>query len=231
MSTAFPDRPEGPQAPAINSPLRHTRSLAETRRGEGVNRPNESNPSSVLDVRDLSVSYRTTKAVDHVSFHIERGEIFGLLGPNGAGKTSTLSAIEGLLTPHSGSAVRRRRQHQPTARSGEVQDGRATPGDELPSPAQRQADRSTLRGSLRRGYVEPADKPGALNESDWDTKRSSSSSTCPVVNNSDSRSSSPSSTIQYSCCSTSPLPVLIPNRAASSGHAWSSCGTRVAASC
>lgn len=56
----------------------------------------------VLDVRDLSVTYRTTKAVDHVSLHIERGEIFGLLGPNGAGKTSTLSAIEGLLTPHSG---------------------------------------------------------------------------------------------------------------------------------
>ena len=34
-----------------------------------------------------------------------RGEIFGLLGPNGAGKTSTLSAIEGLLKPQSGSIV------------------------------------------------------------------------------------------------------------------------------
>lgn len=60
---------------------------------------------AVLDVRDLSVSYRTTKAVDNVSLHINRGEIFGLLGPNGAGKTSTLSAIEGLIKPKSGTVL------------------------------------------------------------------------------------------------------------------------------
>jgi ABC-2 type transport system ATP-binding protein len=59
----------------------------------------------VLDVRDLSVSYRTTKAVDRVSLHINRGEIFGLLGPNGAGKTSTLSAVECLLKPDSGTVL------------------------------------------------------------------------------------------------------------------------------
>ncbi|MGH9170864.1 MAG: ABC transporter ATP-binding protein [Acidimicrobiales bacterium] len=60
---------------------------------------------AVLEVRDLSVSYGTTKAVDDVSLHINRGEIFGLLGPNGAGKTSTLSAIEGLLKPQSGQVL------------------------------------------------------------------------------------------------------------------------------
>jgi ABC-2 type transport system ATP-binding protein len=60
---------------------------------------------AILDVRDLSVSYRSTKAVDRVSLHINRGEIFGLLGPNGAGKTSTLSAIEGLLKPESGTVL------------------------------------------------------------------------------------------------------------------------------
>jgi ABC-2 type transport system ATP-binding protein len=37
-----------------------------------------------------------------VSFDVRAGEIFGLLGPNGAGKTSTLSAVEGLIKPHSG---------------------------------------------------------------------------------------------------------------------------------
>jgi ABC-2 type transport system ATP-binding protein len=62
-------------------------------------------PDVVLDVRELSVSYRHTKAVDGVSLHIDRGEIFGLLGPNGAGKTSTLSAIEGLLKPESGTVL------------------------------------------------------------------------------------------------------------------------------
>ncbi len=56
----------------------------------------------ILEVRDLSVVYGTKTAVDGVSLQMTRGEIFGLLGPNGAGKTSTLSAVEGLITPRSG---------------------------------------------------------------------------------------------------------------------------------
>jgi ABC-2 type transport system ATP-binding protein len=73
-----------------------------------------------LDVRDLSVSYRTTKAVDNVNLHINRREIFGLLGPNGAGKTSTLSAIEGLVKPDTGMVLVDGvdvRQHPARARS------------------------------------------------------------------------------------------------------------------
>jgi ABC-2 type transport system ATP-binding protein len=64
-----------------------------------------SQPDAVLAVRDLAVSYRSTRAVDGVSLHIDRSEIFGLLGPNGAGKTSTLSAIEGLLRPDAGTVL------------------------------------------------------------------------------------------------------------------------------
>src|SRR5437667_8960755 len=56
-----------------------------------------------LQVEDLHVSYGPKRAVDGVSIEINEGEIFGLLGPNGAGKTSTLSAMEGLLRPDSGS--------------------------------------------------------------------------------------------------------------------------------
>src|SRR5438552_8324733 len=56
-----------------------------------------------LQVEDLHVSYGPKRAVDGVSLEINEGEIFGLLGPNGAGKTSTLSAIEGLVKPDSGS--------------------------------------------------------------------------------------------------------------------------------
>ena len=56
----------------------------------------------VLQVQNLDVRYGSFNAVKQVSFEVQPGEIFGLLGPNGAGKTSTLSAIEGLLTPTSG---------------------------------------------------------------------------------------------------------------------------------
>ena len=61
--------------------------------------------SVILDVGDLSIYYGTTRAVNSLSLQVMRGEIFGLLGPNGAGKTSTLSAIEGLLRPRSGTIV------------------------------------------------------------------------------------------------------------------------------
>ncbi len=58
--------------------------------------------NSILRVENLNISYGDKQAVKNVSFGIAPGEIFGLLGPNGAGKTSTLSAIEGLITPNSG---------------------------------------------------------------------------------------------------------------------------------
>ncbi len=58
--------------------------------------------SSILTVNRLNVFYGSFQAVKDVSFEMKSGEIFGLLGPNGAGKTSTLSAVEGLLKPHSG---------------------------------------------------------------------------------------------------------------------------------
>lgn len=44
------------------------------------------------------------RAVDHLSFQIEPGEVFGLLGPNGAGKTTTLRMVLGLIQPDSGFA-------------------------------------------------------------------------------------------------------------------------------
>ena len=47
----------------------------------------------VLEVKNVVKSYGSLKAVDQVSFDIQKGEIFGLLGPNGAGKTTLISSI------------------------------------------------------------------------------------------------------------------------------------------
>jgi ABC-2 type transport system ATP-binding protein len=49
--------------------------------------------------------YKDTRAVDHVSFRIEEGELVGFLGANGARKTTTLKMLSGLLTPTSGEAT------------------------------------------------------------------------------------------------------------------------------
>ena len=69
-----------------------------------VSSPSETAPQRLaLQVEDLHVSYGSKRAVDGVWLDINESEIFGLLGPNGAGKTSTLSAIEGLVKPDSGS--------------------------------------------------------------------------------------------------------------------------------
>ncbi len=56
----------------------------------------------MLNISHLSKSFDTLKAVDNISFDVQKGEIFGFLGPNGAGKTTAISMISGLLKPDSG---------------------------------------------------------------------------------------------------------------------------------
>lgn len=57
---------------------------------------------TAIEVRDLSRSYGTVRAVDGVSFTVGAGEIFALLGPNGAGKTTTVEILEGFRTRDAG---------------------------------------------------------------------------------------------------------------------------------
>ena len=58
--------------------------------------------SAAIEVAQLTKIYKTTLAVDDISFRIERGSITGLLGGNGAGKTTTIAMIMGLVLPTSG---------------------------------------------------------------------------------------------------------------------------------
>lgn len=58
---------------------------------------------SILEIEKMSLQFGGVKALDNVSFHIVKGEIFSLIGPNGAGKTSMLNCISGLYQPTTGS--------------------------------------------------------------------------------------------------------------------------------
>jgi len=59
----------------------------------------------MIVVDRLSKQFGATRAVDGVSFHVERGEIIGLLGPNGSGKTTIMRILTGFFPPTSGSAT------------------------------------------------------------------------------------------------------------------------------
>jgi branched-chain amino acid transport system ATP-binding protein len=62
-----------------------------------------SRPATLLDVEDLTLSFKAVKAVSGVSFQVRRHEVCALIGPNGAGKSSLLNIISGVYRPDSGS--------------------------------------------------------------------------------------------------------------------------------
>jgi len=57
---------------------------------------------NLLELKNLKKYFATQKAVDDISFTVEKGSIFGLLGPNGAGKTTLLRMITGIFYPDEG---------------------------------------------------------------------------------------------------------------------------------
>ncbi len=60
---------------------------------------------AIAEVRDLVVRFGDFTAVDHLSFEVRRGEVFGFLGPNGAGKTTTIRSITTIQRPTSGTVI------------------------------------------------------------------------------------------------------------------------------
>lgn len=58
---------------------------------------------NILEIDQLSKSYKSIKAIKNLSLSIQEGQAYGLLGPNGSGKTTTLSIISGILKQDSGS--------------------------------------------------------------------------------------------------------------------------------
>src|SRR5579859_360794 len=56
----------------------------------------------MIKVQNLVKIFGTKRAVDGVSFSVERGEVLGFLGPNGAGKSTTMRMITGFIPPSAG---------------------------------------------------------------------------------------------------------------------------------
>lgn len=60
---------------------------------------------AILEIRDLCKFFGGVKAVNHVSFCLEEGEILGLIGPNGSGKSTTVNLISGIYAPDGGDVI------------------------------------------------------------------------------------------------------------------------------
>jgi ABC-2 type transport system ATP-binding protein len=61
--------------------------------------------TAIIQASNLTKIFNKSTAVDHVSFDVQEGEIFGFLGPNGAGKTTTTRMLNGVIPPDAGTAM------------------------------------------------------------------------------------------------------------------------------
>lgn len=59
-------------------------------------------PIPIIEIKDLSKSFGSFKAVDNLSLTVNQGDIYGFLGPNGAGKSTTIRMMMSLIQPSSG---------------------------------------------------------------------------------------------------------------------------------
>jgi len=57
---------------------------------------------SIIEFRDISLSYGKRLILDNISFKINKGQVFGMLGPNGVGKSTIFNLITGLISPNNG---------------------------------------------------------------------------------------------------------------------------------
>jgi len=93
--------------------------------------------SPLMEIESLTKHFGAIRAVDDVTFSVERGEVLGFLGPNGAGKSTTMKIIAGFLSPSSGS-VRvagvdvRRKPREAQRRLGYLPEGSPLYGDMTP---------------------------------------------------------------------------------------------------
>lgn len=71
----------------------------------GLRKDQSGKVEKMIEVTNLTKRYGDHVAVNHLSFRVEKGQIYGFLGPNGAGKSTTMNMITGYLAPSEGSVV------------------------------------------------------------------------------------------------------------------------------
>lgn len=59
--------------------------------------------SNLIEIKNLVKDFGSLRAVNHITFSVEEGQVYGLLGPNGSGKSTTIKILLGLLRPTEGS--------------------------------------------------------------------------------------------------------------------------------
>jgi ABC-2 type transport system ATP-binding protein len=102
QKTDLETRSQGDKQVSLSLPISSSPNLSVSM-PESPNLPiSRSSDAPVVQVRELVRRFGKFVAVDHVTFEVQRGEIFGLLGPNGAGKTTTFRMLCGLLPANEG---------------------------------------------------------------------------------------------------------------------------------
>lgn len=67
---------------------------------------------TILSVRDITKDYPGVRAIDHLSFDVEEGEVHALIGENGAGKSTLIKTLSGAITPTSGTIIINGKEYQ-----------------------------------------------------------------------------------------------------------------------
>jgi ABC-2 type transport system ATP-binding protein len=102
QKTDLETRSQGDKQVSLSLPISSSPNLSVSML-ESPNLPiSRSSDAPVVQVRELVRRFGKFVAVDHITFEVQRGEIFGLLGPNGAGKTTTFRMLCGLLPANEG---------------------------------------------------------------------------------------------------------------------------------
>ena len=195
-------------------PAHHRRNAAPPRRtarqGTGVAMPELSEPGlaesdrPMIEIRGVTRSYGTFKALDDATLTIREGEFFSLLGPSGCGKTTLLRMIAGFDKPTIG--------HDPRRRPADGRHPGQPPPDQhgvpelrdLPAPqcrAERRLRPEAPEARRRRGEAPRRRSAGAWSR--WSASASAAPPSCPAASASASRSPARWSCGPRCCCSTS----------------------------